>query len=626
MAVRAAAAAPLLKLPAVFSDGAVLQAGAPVPVWGWATPRTRVTVRVAGQEQRATAGRDGRWQVRLAPLTPGSVGDLAVSAGETTVVAHDLLAGEVWICSGQSNMGFGLSGALHGADEVKSATDPQIRLFQQEGLVAAVPLADTGARWKSCSPETAGPFSAVGYFFGRELRRALGVPVGLINASWGGTNIECWMDEAALGGTRGGKAGLEAWRARLRKDPGLVRGAWSLEVKDIAFVPAGGGAAVPLAEVATAAEWNEAWTGSGATISFTTTGRDGARLAVVMPPAGWAQATRQIAATEAGIDLTGFAGVRFAARGSGRYRLRMTQKDVWPWEAHRSEPFLPSARWATVTVLFDSVKPIDWAPQKPFNAAAVRSLCFLAESGLGPNDVPTGLFNGEVAPVVPYGIRGAIWYQGENNAWMAERYGELFPAMIRGWRRLWGRGDFPFYFVQLANWQKASEDAQDSAWAELREAQAMTLSLTNTGMAVAIDVGDAADIHPKDKQSVGRRLALNALARTYGRDVEDSGPVFRAQAAEGAALRLSFGHAAGGLVAKAGPLKGFAVAGADRVFHRATARIEGEALLVSAPDVPHPVAARYAWADNPVCNLYNAAGLPASPFRTDAWPGTTAGK
>jgi len=232
-----------------------------------------------------------------------------------------------------------------------------------------------------------------------------------------------------------------------------------------------------------------------------------------------------------------------------------------------------------------------------------------------------------IAPLIPYGIRGVIWYQGESNASRAYQYRTLFPAMIRDWRRNWGQGEFPFLFVQLANFMQTSPQPSESAWAELREAQLMTLSLPNTGMAVIIDIGEAADIHPKNKQDVGKRLALWALAKTYGKDIVYSGPLYKSMEIKGGKVVLHFDHVGTGLVAKGGePLKGFAIAGKDRKFVWADARIVGDTVVVSSPEVPEPVAVRYAWADNPVCNLYNEQGLPASPFRTDDWPGVTAPK
>jgi sialate O-acetylesterase len=615
--------APVLKLPAILGSNAVFQSGVPLPVWGWAKPGSAVRVSLAGQERAARAGRDGRWKVVFDALNPGPVGDLVVSSGTKKAVSTNLLAGEVWLCSGQSNMAFKVNGARNKDEEIKAADFPSIRLFLQEGLLSEKPLPDTSATWKVCSPLTVGDFSAVGYFFGREVRRKAGVPVGLIDASWGGTNIQCWMDEEALAGTKWGPEELGNWKAKLKADPGLAGASWNLEVKDLELVPADGGKAVPFSRVDTApaaGRWTDVYAGTGATVELRRAEATGARMGVMMRPGGWAQANRRLAPGNAPVDLSRYSALRIKVRGNGRFLVRILQKDVWEWEAHRSLPFeLKKTAWTAVTVPFATLKQHDWAWQRPFNSAAVNGINFLAESGIGPNELPCGLYNAEIHPLVPFALRGAIWYQGENNCWAASRYRVQLPALIKGWRRAWGQGDFPFYFVQLANFQAPSEVATDSDWAELREAQTMTLSVTNTGMAVAIDVGEANDIHPRDKQTVGRRLALNALAKVYGKGGEYSGPVFKRMEKARDGVKLYFSHAAGGLVAKGGTLKGFSVAGPDRKFRAATAVIDGNAVVVHSAEVPDIQSVRYAWAANPVCNLYNGEELPAGPFRTDDW-------
>ena len=619
--------APDLKLPAILGSGAVLQSGVPLPVWGWAKPGSAVSVSLAGQERSVKAGRDGRWKVTFDALKPGPVGDLAIKSGKKRIVSTDMLAGEVWLCSGQSNMQFKMGGVKNKDEEIKAADFPSIRLFLQQQLVSEKPLPDTGATWKTCSPATVGNFSAVGYLFGREIHQKAGVPVGLIDASWGGTNIQCWMDEESLAGTKWGPEELDSWKKKLKADPEMAGASWNLELKDLELVPADGGKAVPFSKVDTApasARWTDVFADTGATVDFRPVGATGARMKVAMRPGGWAQANRRLAPDNAPVDLSRFSALRLKARGKGRFLVRVLQKDVWEWEAHRSQPFeLKKTAWTTVTIPFASLKQHDWAWQRPFNSAAVNGLNFLAESAIGPNELPCGLYNAEIHPLVPYAIRGALWYQGENNCWGAVRYRTQLPALISGWRRAWNDGDFHFYFVQLANFQAPSEVAVDSDWAELREAQTTTLSVANTGMAVIIDVGEANDIHPKDKQSVGHRLALNALAKAYGQKVEYSGPVFERMEGGRDGVRLYFTHATGGLVAKGGTLKGFSVAGADRKFSVATAVIDGSSVLVRSADVPDIQSVRYAWAANPVCNLYNGEGLPAGPFRTDEWPGVT---
>jgi sialate O-acetylesterase len=469
-----------LKLPSLFADGMVLQGDLACPVWGWAGAGEEITVSIAGQKKTAKAADDGKWSLKLDPMKAGGPHELSV-AGRTTLAVKDVLVGEVWVCSGQSNMEWSVNSSANAAEEKASATWPKIRMFTVPRKPMETPQAECGGSWKQALPENVGQFSAVGYFFGRELHKALDVPVGLIHTSWGGTPAEVWTSRRAFEANEVLKPISDAWPARQQAYEGA------------------------LAKHKEAAE---------------------------------------------------------KARAEG--------------------------------------KPAPKAPGKPWQ--------------------PSVLYNGMIAPLIPYGIRGAIWYQGESNASQAKLYQTLFPAMIRNWRDDWGQGEFPFGFVQLANFQKRHEQPTESAWAELREAQLKTLALKNTGQAVIIDIGDAADIHPKNKQDVGKRLALWAQAQVYGKDVVYSGPVFKAMKVEGAAARLSFDHVGGGLVAKGEKLVGFAVAGEDRKFVWADAKIEGAEIVVSSPEVAKPVAVRYAWADNPACNLYNQEGIPATPFRTDDWP------
>ncbi|MGB9624270.1 MAG: sialate O-acetylesterase [Phycisphaerae bacterium] len=476
-------AAAAVKLPAVIGDNMVLQRDMKVPIWGTADPGEKVTVTIGDQKAATTAGADGRWMVRLDPLKAGGPFEMTV-AGNNKITLKDILVGEVWVCSGQSNMAMTVKAAANAHEEISAAKYPDIRLFTVARKVAATPQSDTQGSWVRCSPETVGDFSAAAYYFGRHLYRELDVPIGLIHSSWGGTPAEAWTS-----------------RSTLEADPALK---------------------------AIVDRWDE-----------------------------------QIA----------------NARRAG----------------NAAENKRPAARGA---------KP-------PADLAASPGR-------------PSSLYNGMIQPLIPYAIRGAIWYQGEANAGRAYQYRKLFPAMIQDWRKAWGQGDFPFLFVQLANFQPTKPEPSDSTWAELREAQTMTLSLPKTGMAVIIDIGEAKDIHPKNKQDVGKRLALAALAIAYGKDVAYSGPMYDSMKIEGDRIRLTFKHVDGGLVAKDGKLKGFAIAGADRKFVWAEAQIDGDTVVVHSDKVARPVAVRYAWADNPECNLYNKAGLPASPFRTDDWPGVTA--
>jgi len=479
-----------VKLSGMFSDHMVLQQGAPVPVWGRAKPGEQVAVKFGEQSENATADDAGKWQVKLHPLRPGGPHELTVS-GNNTITLKDVLVGEVWVCSGQSNMEFALVAAKNATQEIQDANYPQIRLYTVPRAVAAKPLSDTHGSWAVCGPQSVGGFSAVGYFFGRDLYKTLNVPIGLIHTSWGGTPAEAWTAHP-----------------QLEDDP----------------------------------------------------------------------------------DLTPIL-------------------DRWQ---HQVDTFKQQ-----VKELADQIEKsgsVDAGPPLP-------------QDPRGNPWRPSGLFNGMIAPVIPYAIRGATWYQGESNADRAYQYRKLLPAMIKSWRSNWDEGDFPFLIVSLANFTQHPAEPGESDWAELREAQAMTAAQPHNGLALAIDVGDAADIHPKDKQTVGGRLALTAEAAVYGRHLEYSGPWYDSMKADGDQVVLTFNHAEGGLEARGGEaLKGFAIAGDDRKWHWADAKIEGDTVVVRSDQVSHPLAVRYAWANNPVCNLYNRAGLPAVPFRTDDWKGTTADK
>lgn len=488
-----------LSVASVFGKSMVLQRDMAAPVWGKATPGGQVTVRIADQAHQVQTGADGKWRAHLDAMPAGGPYTMTIEADGDSITLDDVLVGEVWVCSGQSNMQWSVNVSMNAAEEVASANHPRLRLYSVERKTAQEPQESCVGAWQICTPETVPGFSAVAYFFGRTLHHELDVPIGLIHTSWGGTPAESWTT-----------------RETIEADyPALV----------------------------------ERW-----------------EHAIKVYPEAKAEYDRKMEERNKALE---------------KARLEGTP-----------EP------------------PMIWPPQGPDSPGR-----------------PASLYNAMIHPLVPYAIRGAIWYQGESNADRAYQYRRLFPAMIKDWRQAWGQGDFPFYFVQLANYTARSEQPKATdAWAELREAQLMTLALPATGMAVIIDIGDANDIHPKNKQDVGVRLALIALAKSYGKEIAYSGPIYSGMEARGSEIVLRFDHADGGLVAKDGPLVGFAVAGDDQVWAWADARIEGDTVVVNTPNVPTPVAVRYAWQANPACNLYNGAGLPASPFRTDDWPGETFGK
>ena len=500
--VNAGAALADVKLPAVISDNMVLQSNKKVAIWGWANPGEEVMAGVSWHSMRwaVTADKDGKWEFKMNSPKTGGPYEMTLT-GKNTITVKNILVGEVWVCSGQSNMQMSVKSSANAEQEIAEAGYPKIRLFSVKRKVAEKPQSDCEGNWTECSPETVPGFSAVAYFFGRELHKQLNVPIGLIHTSWGGTPAEAWTRREALEKEADAAPILERYDDAVAKYPQAME----------------------------------------------------------------------------------------------EYKQKLID---WKKAAEKAKA--------------ESEK-IPGRPGAPF--------------GPGHSHSPAGLYNAMIAPLIPYGIGGAIWYQGESNASRAYQYRTLFPAMIKNWRNDWGQDDFPFLFVQLANFMAIDPEPAESMWAELREAQLMTLDLPNTGMAVIIDIGEANDIHPKNKQDVGKRLALWALAKSYGKELVYSGPIYKSMKIEGNEIILYFDHVGGGLIAAGdGPLKGFAIAGADRKFVRADAKMDGDNIVVSSGEVSGPVAVRYAWADNPVCNLYNEEGLPASPFRTDNRPGITVDK
>ena len=486
-----------IKMPHIFGDNMVLQQGIEAPVWGKAAPGEKVTVSVAGQSVSAVADASGKWKLKLQPLKVGGAPLTMTVTGRNAISFKNVLVGEVWLGSGQSNMGYSLAGVRDGRKEIEAAQYPSLRLFNVKLLAWRDPLDDVAGEWVECSSKTTGNFSAVLYFFGRDLQKGIQQPVGLINSSWGGTIIQLWMRLKVLLSDPDTKVKVEKQLKEL-DDP--------------------------------------------------------------------------------------------------EYRMKTYAAGVAKRKAEADQAIAqgkkPDRRVAT------------W-PGDDFNYR------------------PAAVYNGMIHPILGFPIRGVVWYQGEFNAGNPPLYERLFPMMIQDWRAQWGQGEFPFLFVQLPNHgaMQTAPPAGDKvdSWASLREAQLKTLKVPNTGMAVTIDTSDG-DLHPKNKQPVGDRLARLALNLVYGKQTACFGPMFEKMSIQGKTIRLKFQHSEGGLITKDnGPLQGFAIAGADKKFVWGDARVEGDCVLVSNAQVPSPVAVRYGWGGNPVISLYNQAGLPASPFRTDDW-------
>lgn len=497
----------------LFSDGAVLQRGQKIPVWGTARDGEKVTVEFQGQKASATAA-GGTWSVHLDPLTAGGPFTMTLT-GDNTVTIKDLLVGEVWLCSGQSNMNLTLAQTPCLAEEAPKAKVPHIRTFKVPVAVSVKPLAEARGSWMACSPETLKDFSAVGYFFARDIHQKLGVPVGLIHSALGATPAQAWTSTEAL-----------------QSEPQLQHYVEDIKTRLANYEAAAADYPAKLAEhQARLAEWTA------------TIGKEHEEKL-----AAWNQ---EVAKAKA---------------------------------AGEPQPKQP--------------RPVTRRPPEPVPPD-------------GRSTDPAVLYNGMIHPLIPYGIKGVLWYQGESNRDQAAEYLTLFPALIKDWWARWKQGDFPFLYVQVAPWGGMSP--------EIREAQFLTLGkVTNAAMTVTTDVGDADDIHPRNKQPVGHRLALAARALAYGENIEYSGPLYESMKVENRKIIVQFKHTGGGLVARGGPLKGFTAAGKDGNFVPARAEIQDNTVVVSADGIPDPVAARYGWENVPDVNLFNQEGLPASPFRTDS--------
>lgn len=642
-----------VRLPSIIGDNMVLQSGMKVRIWGTANAGENVTVTFAKKSVNTVASAQGRWEVWLGPLKAGGgVASELIVKGDNVLTIKNVLVGEVWVCSGQSNMEWPLNNTDNAADVVARANHAEIRLFTVQKKISTSPLDDVQGRWVVTTPEEAAQFSAVGYFFGRELYQQLKTPIGLINTSWGGTPAEAWTSHQGLLSSTELKPIIDRYESSLNASSATKetysRALAKWEETNLYIDRENKGEALGYADPsASTAGWAtmdlpKQFEAAGLTIDGAVWFRK-----VVEVPATWAGRDLVLNLTAIDdYDITYFNGTKIGSTGREMPdSYQVPRMYVVPGSLVRAGSNLIA------------VRVFDRAGEGGFGRAGEMSLrSFVAdgskaislrgpweykvELGLEPKNVdwgtrpepvassnqnsPSVIYNAMLAPIVPFAIRGAIWYQGESNAARAYQYRTLFPIMIRDWRRSWGRV-FPFYFVQLANWRPRKEQPDESDWAELREAQAMTLREPQTGMAVAIDIGGL-DLHPRNKLDVGRRLAAWALAGVYGEKVVPSGPLFDGFSLEGDKVRIRFKYGSGLKTSDGGPVKGFAIAGADRKFVWAEARIEGQTVVVWSPSISKPVAVRYGWADNPAVNLYNKADLPASPFRTDDWPGITASR
>jgi sialate O-acetylesterase len=624
-------------LPKLFGDNMVLQRNKPIHIWGWAAPGEKVTVKFHQQQKSTKADKTGKWELLLSPEDGGVISPLQI-VGKNTITFNNVAVGEVWVCSGQSNMEMPIEGwgkIDNYQKEIAAADYPMIRQFIVPDAVSTTLKDDIeDGSWKLCNPANAGEFSATAYFFARELYKKLNVPIGLINTTWGGTQSESWTSQKAFEQSEHFKSVAQAMSAgdfesmikkrseeimanikkaqgnldgnpadyknngfddsqwptmelpapwEARGFPGLDGIVWFRKTIEITATEANQPAVIELAKiddidetyingvkVGGVAQWDE--------------------LRKYTIPAGILKAGRNVIAVKVQDDQG----------GGGIYGEASTMK----------------------LTMGNNSKSLagDWKFR-------IESIAKKGGSIMGPNDYPSILFNAMINPLLPYTIRGVIWYQGEANADRSYEYRTAFPLMINDWRQQWKQGDFPFFFVQLSTFGSADANSNNgSSWAELREAQAMTLSLPNTGMAVTTDIGDPKDIHPKNKQDVGKRLAAIALHDVYSIAGEYTGPMYKSMTVTGSRIELSFDHRGSGWLVKDkyGYIKGFEIAGADKRFHFAKAMTDGDKIVVWTESVTQPVAVRYNWSDDASeGNVYNKELFPMAPFRTDSWEGVT---
>ncbi|KQB43746.1 DUF303 multi-domain protein [Flavobacterium daejeonense] len=624
-----------VKLPLLFNDGMVLQRNQIIPVWGWASANERIEVHFKEQVVKTKADKNGKWTVRLKPEIAGGPYELIVK-GKNTIIIKDVLIGEVWLCSGQSNMEFSVGGVMNADKEIKDSNYPMIRQFLVDKEMSSIPKEKLkSGKWELSSPATVANFTAVGYFCAKKLYQELKIPIGIINASWGGTCVETWTSREGFENSAEFKSMIANY-SKINMDS-LIKNQKKSIIGKIESIQ---GSKINM----------------HADPQFRGSNFDDSKWPEMQVPKLWEQQqfpnldgivwmrksiviSKEDAAKEAILelakvdddDITYINGIEVGTtigynknrvykipagvlkEGRNSIAVRITDYagggGIWGEESE-----LKLTVGNTVIPLFGAWK---------FQVIDVNI-------GISPNSYPSLLYNAMINPLVPYAIKGVLWYQGEANATRADQYKKAFPTMITDWRAHWNQGDFPFYFVQLSSFDEFGGNSnKGSRWAELREAQNFTLeTVPNTGMAVTIDVGNAKDIHPTNKQDVGRRLAAIALNKDYNKKVIYSGPKYESMEIQDNKIILTFSSIGSGLMTpnKYGYLEGFEIAGNDKVFHYAKAFIKDNKVVVYSDHVQNPIAVHYGWADDASdCNLYNIDNFPALPFRTDDWKMVTVG-
>jgi sialate O-acetylesterase len=652
-----------LELPAIFGNNMVMQQKTENAIWGKAEPGENIEIISSwGEGVTAKAKTNGEWLAKIKAPEAGGPFELKIKGGDTTITFKNVLIGEVWLCSGQSNMEMPLAGwppldtIKNSEEEIKNACYPEIRFFTVSRALSTKPREDCKGSWLECAPETTKNFSATAYFFGREIHEKLGIPVGLINSSWGGSPAESWVSPGYLGKVNGFSefaenldelASLEAEHIKWLKShpvieptnddelggkgisfndknchlPDLKDSKWKEMSLPTLWESADLGLFDGVVWFRKEIDIPESWLGKDLVLTLgpiddiDITYFNGNKVGAHESMGFWA-ANRKYPIPSGLVKKGGnVIAVRVIdTQGGGGIYGKEEQMKIYPADEESKQQiklkgkwkYLPVAQYREGAFYVFGVEKNDFYEEKP------------AFSGIN-HYTPTALYNGMISPLVPYGIKGVIWYQGESNVGRHEQYKQLFPTMIKSWRTSWKIGDFPFYFVQIAPYIYDGE--LDPASAKLREVQMGTmLCVPNTGMAVTLDVGNVGNIHPADKQSVGKRLSLWALAKNYGKeDIVYSGPVYKSMVKQGSRITLYFDHVGSGLVANNGQLKGFQVAGEDSVFVDAEAYIKRNTVVVYSKEAYDPVAVRYAFRNASEATLFNKEGLPASSFRTDDW-------
>jgi sialate O-acetylesterase len=646
------------ELPSIISDSMVLQRDTEVVLWGKASPSQKIQITTSwGTRDEVRTDKSGRWQNKMRTGAAGGPYEIAFQTSDTSVTINNVLLGEVWLCSGQSNMEMPLTGwppndtINNSAKEIAGAHYPQIRLFTIPRKIAFKRSDSCVGTWSGCSPQTIAGFSATAFFFGKKIHQELGVPVGLIHTSWGGTPAEAWTSAEFLKDfpayshiidsfhiAQVQNDSLMAWMRKLDRikidgndnnfyakldlkapemsNPDMDDASWHVMTLpafwESSALPDFDGIAWFRKEFELPASMvgKELVLHLGPIDDMDVAYLNGERIGETLKPGFWkeareykipagkAKAGRNVLAVGV-IDLTG---------GGGIYG----PEDITLSVANSKKPVLLSGDWKFMPVAEIIGQEIYFfTKEKSYTERPKVTMPI----GSG---TPSVLFNGMISPIVPYTIKGAVWYQGEANVGRGFEYRTLFQTMIKCWRNEWNQGDFPFYYVQIAPWDYGDETLSPAA--EVREAQLMALSVPNTGMVVTMDIGNPVNIHPSNKEDVGKRLALWALAKNYGFDtLTYSGPIYNSMLTDGNKIIVSFDFTDGGLIARGGDLIHFEIAGADQVYYPAKAQIVDQTVVVTSDKVSNPVAVRYGWSDTAEPNLFNAAGLPASPFRSDNW-------